>query len=94
MAAGRTYDEFVSDLQFRLAVERCAEIIGEAAAHVSIELRATCHDIPWLQIDGLRNILVHGYAQLDHKKPWLVVQNNVQPLVDRLSPLVDEGAVE
>jgi uncharacterized protein with HEPN domain len=87
MAEGRTYQEFLSDVQFRLAAERCIEIIGEAAAHVSDGFRAKYADIPWPQIVGLRNIIVHGYAQLDPEKLWRVVDNEICVLVERLSPL-------
>jgi uncharacterized protein with HEPN domain len=92
MAKGRTYDDFVSDLQFRLAAERCIEIIGEAAGHVSNELRAKYQDIPWQQIVGIRNIIVHGYAELDHQKLWLVIENEVSIVVEQLLPLL--GSVE
>jgi uncharacterized protein with HEPN domain len=87
MAEGRTYDEFVSDLQFRLAAERCIEIIGEPAGHVSDGVRAKFTDVPWQQIVGLRNIIVHGYAQLDPEKLWRVIENEIEVLVERLSLL-------
>jgi uncharacterized protein with HEPN domain len=90
MARGRTYDEFLSDTQFRLAAERCIEIIGEAAGHVSDEFRSQFPDIPWRQIVGIRNIIVHGYAELDHERLWRVIQNDLEALVAQLSPHISD----
>jgi uncharacterized protein with HEPN domain len=90
MTAGRSYIEFVNDDQLRLASERCMEIIGEAASHVSDSFRSRFRDVPWSQIVGLRNIIAHGYTQLDHDKLWNDIQHNVPTLLERLSPLVDD----
>lgn len=90
MTTERTYDDFVGDDQLRLASERCVEIIGEAARQISDDRRSQFPDVPWPQIVGLRNIIVHGYAQLDHNKLWNAIQNDVPKLLERLSPLLDE----
>jgi len=44
-----------------LAIVRLLEIVGEAAAHVSEPVRASLPAIPWRQITGARNRLIHGY---------------------------------
>lgn len=91
MAEGRSYDEFVSDMQFRLAAERCVEIIGEAAGNVTRECRDRFPDIPWQRIVGLRNIIVDGYAELDHERLWKVIEDDVTTLIQRLAPMVDRA---
>ena len=91
MASDRSFDDFLADDQFRLASERCIELIGEAAAHLSAPFRQRSPHIPWAHIVGLRNIIVHGYAQLDHAKLWSVVKNDVPQLLNELSPVVEDA---
>jgi uncharacterized protein with HEPN domain len=71
--------EFLSDTNFegflnseliRSAVVQKLAIIGEAAAHISDELRGRYSQIPWLQIISFRNILVHAYFGIDWNEVW------------------------
>ena len=48
-----------------LAAVRCIEIIGEAASRVSPELRLEHSQIPWVDIAGMRNRLMHAYFDID-----------------------------
>jgi uncharacterized protein with HEPN domain len=48
-----------------LALTRCIEVIGEAAARVSGELKASHPEVPWADIIGMRNRLVHAYFEID-----------------------------
>jgi len=70
------------------AVLRSLTIIGEAANHLSEEAIESLDDIPWAQIVAFRNRLVHGYFDVDLDKVWSVVQNDLEPLVARLTPLI------
>jgi uncharacterized protein with HEPN domain len=65
MASGRTRRELDSDRQLNLPLVRLLEIIGEAAGHVPAEERIRHPDIPWPEIVGLRNRLIHGYDSVD-----------------------------
>jgi uncharacterized protein with HEPN domain len=56
---GRSAVEFTRDRLRCLAVERCLEVVGEAASHVSDESQLTLPRVPWRQIRGMRNILAH-----------------------------------
>jgi uncharacterized protein with HEPN domain len=51
------YASFLQDRKAQLAVKRLLEIIGEAASHISPELKARYADIPWRQITALRNVV-------------------------------------
>ncbi len=67
LAAGKTATEFVRDRVLCLAVEKLFINLGEAASRVD-EIRAKAMPgIPWHQIIGLRNILAHGYEQVEHE---------------------------
>jgi uncharacterized protein with HEPN domain len=48
-----------------LAAVRCIEIIGEAASKISAESRLEYHQIPWADIVGMRNRLIHAYFDID-----------------------------
>ena len=66
------------------ALERFVEIIGEAAGRVSDERKAALSDIPWRQIAGMRNRLVHGYGAVDRDVLWNVVHDDLPDLIAKL----------
>jgi uncharacterized protein with HEPN domain len=63
--AGRTWEEYETDLFFRSAVERQIEIIGEAARGISDGFKATHPQIPWRPMITQRHRLVHEYGEID-----------------------------
>ena len=72
--AGRAKADLLSDPMLRLALTRAVEIVGEAAAQVSAEGRAAWPDVPWSQIVGMRNRLVHAYFDVDTAILWDTVE--------------------
>src|SRR3989338_11526314 len=56
-----TLEAFSADGMRLNAVVRQLEVVGEAAAHLSMELRATHADVPWEKMIGMRNRLIHEY---------------------------------
>jgi uncharacterized protein with HEPN domain len=81
-------DRFDSDGLLQDAVVRRLEIIGEAAGRVSPETVAAHPGIPWREIIGMRNRIVHEYFRIDLDVVWRVVQEDLQDLIDKLEPLV------
>ncbi len=63
-------------------------VIGEAAARVSQQTRDQNPQIPWSQIVGLRNRLVHGYDRIDLDLVWQIIIGDLPPLLTALVPLV------
>ena len=63
-----------------LALVRLLEIIGEAASQVSEATRGALPEVPWRQIVGMRNILIHGYADLNMDFVWQTVQTDLPGL--------------
>lgn len=61
MAQGKTRAELDIDRPLNLSLVRLLEIVGEAASRVPVDERALYSSIPWVQIVGLRNRLIHGY---------------------------------
>ncbi|WP_194786305.1 HepT-like ribonuclease domain-containing protein [Actinomyces haliotis] len=66
------------------ALERNLQIIGEAANHLPNELTAAHPEVPWSQIRGFRNILVHQYFGVDVEVIRDVVENHLPVLVEAL----------
>jgi len=71
-----------------LALTKSIEIIGEAANHVDIDTREKFFDIPWNDIIGMRNRLVHGYYDIDLDRVWDTITDDLPPLIDELQGLI------
>ena len=84
-AKGRPRAEGVRDRMLLLALVKCIEIIGEAASQVSEASRSQCMRIPWVDIVGMRNRLVHAYFDVDVDRVWDTIQDDLPPLVEALT---------
>jgi len=72
------------------AVVRNLEIIGEAAKHISDELRKQLPNIEWRKVAGLRDMLTHAYFGIDDDILWDVVQNKVPPLAKTITTFLNK----
>jgi uncharacterized protein with HEPN domain len=88
MAQGRVREDLNADRQFNLALTRLMEIIGEAANRVSEETRNRHPQIAWAQIVGFRNRLIHGYDKVDFDILWLIIENDLPPLIEQLEQIL------
>jgi len=68
--AGMTLDGFVTDERTRDAVIRNIEVIGEAAKNLPDDVIAKAPEVEWRKIRGMRNVLAHGYFDLEAKVVW------------------------
>ena len=84
MATGRKRSDLDSDRQFNLALVRLLEIIGEAANRVPADQRVGIPEVPWAQIVGLRNRLIHGYDEVDFDILWQIVYHDLPKLIKAL----------
>lgn len=83
------------DLQ--AAVERYIEVIGEAAGKLSQHTRDLAPDVPWSQVIGARNVIIHGYAEIEPDRIWDIVRSHLPALrvaVDRLQQLLNEKELD
>jgi uncharacterized protein with HEPN domain len=55
-------------------------VIGEATARLSEELRSRHPEVPWREIVGMRNAIVHGYFTVDWDEVWVVVERDLERL--------------
>jgi uncharacterized protein with HEPN domain len=91
MIEGRTRKDLHHDEMLCLALTRLAEVVGEAAAHVSRPVQERHARIPWVQIVALRNRLVHGYDTVDLDILWDIVQQDLPLLVAALQDILGQG---
>ena len=76
------------DRLLELALLKLVEIIGEAASRVSDAKRAECPGIPWPQVVGMRNKLVHGYDEVELAVLWDTVKDDLPPLIAELEKVL------
>ena len=90
LSSGTSLDDVVEDRVMQLALQKLVEIVGEAANRVSEETQQKHTAIPWPQIIGLRNRLVHGYDDVNLDILWKIIQNDLPPLIGQLQAIVGE----
>jgi uncharacterized protein with HEPN domain len=84
-SAGMDFDKFAKDIKTQDAVIRNIEIIGEAARNISENGRNRFTNIPWKQIMGMRDRLIHHYFGANIDIVWGVVKEDLPQLIRNLS---------
>lgn len=77
---GIDFEEFVSDIRIYYSVMKNIEVIGEAANMLTSNFREKHNELPWRQIINMRNILVHGYAQVSEADIWQTATSDIKPM--------------
>jgi uncharacterized protein with HEPN domain len=77
---GKARQDLDRDEKLALALVRLIEIIGEAAAKVSVDVQGRHANIPWKEIVGTRNRLIHGYEDVDYDIVWSIVVEDLPNL--------------
>lgn len=79
--AGKSRTDLDADEKLGLALVRALEIIGEAANHVSPQVRNELPGIPWRQIIGMRNRIIHAYYHVDLNIVWETIRDDLPTLI-------------
>ncbi len=74
---GIGFEEFQRDSTIQDAVLRRMEIIGEAVKHIPLQIRQANPEVPWREIAGLRDVLIHGYFSVNTQRVWNTVKNDL-----------------
>ncbi len=84
-----TAEEFGADEMVQDAVVRNLGIIGEAARHVPSDVQERYPGIPWAQIRGMRNVVIHEYPEVNLSIIWRTVTRNLPPLAPKLEEILE-----
>ncbi len=89
LSQGKTRADMEGDRVLSLALTRLLEIIGEAAARLSADLRQRRSEIPWADIIALRNRLIHNYRDVDFGILWRIIERDLPTLIAELSRILE-----
>lgn len=84
-------EDFLSNLEKRLAIERLLEIIGEASNHISDEI--LYHPkiaAPWRKIIATRNLIAHEYFRIDYKIIYQIAKEEIVPLKEDIQTILKD----
>ena len=85
-----TFEQFVNDTMRYFAIIKNVEIIGEAANMLTRNFRQEHSELPWRQIVSMRNVLVHGYANISDHQLWQTVTEDLPPMEQIISRYIAE----
>lgn len=78
---------FESDSKLQDASIRQLQILGEAARKISEDFQSKHPGIPWTEVIGLRNVVIHDYAGIDSDIIWNIISNDLPPLLIELQSI-------
>ncbi|MDC3418382.1 DUF86 domain-containing protein [Aquibacillus salsiterrae] len=82
-------NDFFSSKLIQDAVIRNLEIVGEATKRVSKDFRNQHPNVPWREMAGLRDVLIHDYFGVDNGIVWNVVEKEIPLLKDKITDILD-----
>ena len=71
------------------AIMKNVEIVGEAANMLTRDFRETHTELPWREIIGMRNVLVHGYANISDEQLWSAVNDDIPVIKNEVNNYMD-----
>jgi uncharacterized protein with HEPN domain len=89
---GRSRDDLEHDRVLSLALVRLLEVVGEAVNRIPQKVQVEHPEIPWSEIIGMRNRLIHGYGSIDLDIVWQIVIADLPPLVNALEKIAVEDS--
>jgi uncharacterized protein with HEPN domain len=92
--SGRTEAEFLADETLCYAIAQRLTVIGEAVARLSPEITARHNSVPWSDIVGLRNILVHQYFGIYWPLVWQTAVDHAPVLRAQVTEVLKTESVE
>lgn len=86
--AGMSFEQFADDDKTVFAVIRGLEIVGEASKQVPEEVRGRYKEVPWREMAGMRDKLIHHYFGVDLRVVWKTVLEDVPALIPALKEVI------
>ncbi len=85
---GMTYEQFMKDSKTQDAVVRNLEVIGEATKNLSSRLRKTYPQIPWRDLAGMRDKMIHHYFGINYEIVWTIAKGEVPGLLAEIEAIL------
>ena len=76
------------DIQKRSAILYQIQIVGEATKRLSREFREQHPELPWDDMAGMRDIIVHQYDRLNFDLIWRAIQQSIPEMLEAIAPLL------
>jgi uncharacterized protein with HEPN domain len=86
---GLSFSEFQNDIKTVKAVLYNLAVIGEAAGNLLPEVEVNYPEIPWVDIRGMRNVIIHEYFQVNLEIIWETIQTDLPSLLLQLRELLE-----
>ena len=87
---GINFESFIKDPVLMRAFVRSLEVIGEAVKNLPQEFRGKYSEIPWREIAGMRDKLIHEYFGVNYKIVWKTVQREVPRLNEQIKEIMEK----
>jgi uncharacterized protein with HEPN domain len=84
------YQAFLGDLKTRDAVIRNLEVIGEASKNIKDDFREQFQEVPWKEMSGVRDKLIHHYFGVNFEVVWTIIQDELPGLKNNLNTILKE----
>ena len=85
---GLSREQFDADARTRDAVAMRLMVIGEATKRFSMSFRDSSPQVPWRGMAGMRDVLIHGYDQIDPQAVWDAARDDVSELIRLVEALL------
>lgn len=87
---GKTEGEFLDDYEKQDAIMKRLEVIGEATKNIPKKVKEKHPEIPWKQMSGMRDVLIHEYFGVVMKRVWDTAKNDIPKLKKQISELLEK----
>ena len=85
---GMSFEDFSKDEKTQFAMIRVIEIIGEASKKIPTDIKNQSKEIPWREIGGMRDLLIHDYFGVNIQVVWETAKKDLPELKDKIYKLV------